>query len=166
VVDPVHVGMMNAMLQETLVTVTGRRAELRGWQAAGKTGTSQDYKDGWFVGDTSQVVAGVWLGNDDASATRRLSGGTLPAEIWAKFMREALRGTPSSPLPGEPRQPEAARARQEPAHVARPALPGASVPATASRAPATDLLPPAEVGSARSAPPARERGLLERLLGG
>jgi penicillin-binding protein 1A len=71
VIEPQYVGMMNAMLQETLVTGTARKAELPGWQAAGKTGTSQDYRDAWFVGYTSQLVAGVWLGNDDGSATKR-----------------------------------------------------------------------------------------------
>ncbi len=100
VVEPAHVGMMNAMMQETLLTGTGRRAEIRGVQAAGKTGTSQEYRDGWFVGYTGQLVAGVWLGNDDASPTKRMSGGNLPAEIWGRFMREAVRGAPEAPLPG------------------------------------------------------------------
>ncbi len=50
--------MMNAMMQETLLTGTARKAELPGWQAAGKTGTSQDFRDAWFVGYTSYLVAG------------------------------------------------------------------------------------------------------------
>jgi penicillin-binding protein 1A len=103
--------MMNTMLQETLLTGTARKAELPGWQAAGKTGTSQDYRDAWFVGYTSQLVAGVWLGNDDGSPTRRTSGANLPVDIWSRFMREALRGMPPSPLPSgvwrDPTQPTA-----------------------------------------------------------
>ena len=66
-VDPAYVGMMNAMMQETLLTGTARKAELPGWQAAGKTGTSQDWRDAWFVGYTARLVTGVWFGNDDGT---------------------------------------------------------------------------------------------------
>ena len=100
VIEHQHVSMMNAMLQETLLTGTARKAELPGWQAAGKTGTSQDYRDAWFIGYTSQIVAGVWLGNDDGSATKRASGANLPVDIWSRFMREALQGVAPTPLPG------------------------------------------------------------------
>ena len=71
-----------------------------GWQAAGKTGTSQDWRDAWFIGYTSHLVAGVWLGNDDNSPTKKASGGNLPVEIWSRFMRAAHQGVPSQPLPG------------------------------------------------------------------
>ncbi|MGH6795883.1 MAG: penicillin-binding protein, partial [Methylocella sp.] len=71
-----------------------------GWQAAGKTGTSQDWRDAWFIGYTSHLVAGVWLGNDDNSPTKKASGGNLPVEIWSRFMRAAHQGVPPQPLPG------------------------------------------------------------------
>ncbi len=99
VVEPQYVAMMNAMMQETLLTGTARKAELAGWQAAGKTGTSQEYRDGWFVGYTSNMVAGVWLGNDDSTPTKKVSGGNLPVEIWSRFMREAHKGIPPQFLP-------------------------------------------------------------------
>ena len=123
VIEPQYVGMMNAMMQETLVTGTARKAELPGWQAAGKTGTSQDYRDAWFVGYTSQLVAGVWLGNDDGSATKRASGANLPVDIWSRFMREALQGVAPTPLPGG--------AFREPGPMAQaaPPIPQADVPA-------------------------------------
>ena len=82
------------MMQETLLIGTARKAELPGWQAAGKTGTSQDWRDAWFLGYTSYLVAGVWLGNDDNSPTKKVSGGNLPVEIWSRFMRAAHRGRP------------------------------------------------------------------------
>ena len=86
--------MMNAMMEETLLTGTAHKAELPGWQAAGKTGTSQDWRDAWFVGYTSALVAGVWLGNDDGSPTKKVSGGNLPVEIWSRFMKAAHQGVP------------------------------------------------------------------------
>src|SRR5207253_4665790 len=92
--------MMNDMLQETLLTGTGRKADIPGWPAAGKTGTSQDFRDAWFVGYTGQLVAGVWLGNDDNSPTRKVTGGGMPAEIWSRFMRAAHQGIPVAVLPG------------------------------------------------------------------
>ena len=91
--------MMNTMMEETLLTGTAHKAELPGWQAAGKTGTSQDFRDAWFVGYTSHLVAGVWLGNDDNSPTKKASGGNLPVEIWSRFMKAAHQGVPTAALP-------------------------------------------------------------------
>ena len=99
-IEPRYVGMMNAMMQETLLMGTGRKADLAGRPAAGKTGTSQDFRDGWFVGYTAQLVTGVWLGNDDSSPTKKMTGGGLPAEIWARFMKNAHRNVPVAGLPG------------------------------------------------------------------
>ena len=99
VVDPGAVAMMNAMMQETLSFGTGRKAEI-GYPAAGKTGTSQDFRDAWFVGYTAQLVTGVWLGNDDNSPTRKVTGGGMPSEIWGRFMKAAHRGAPVAALPG------------------------------------------------------------------
>ena len=100
IVDPRYVAMMNAMMHETLASGTARDASLPGWQAAGKTGTSQDYRDAWFVGYTARLVTGVWLGNDDNSPTRKATGGGLPVDIWSRFMQAALRGVTPAPLPG------------------------------------------------------------------
>jgi len=100
VVEPQYAAMMNTMMQETLLTGTARKAELPGWQAAGKTGTSQDWRDAWFIGYTSHLVTGVWLGNDDNSPTKKASGGNLPVEIWSRFMTAAHQGVPPAPLPG------------------------------------------------------------------
>jgi len=100
VIDPRYVAMMNTMMQETLVSGTAHKAELQGWMAAGKTGTSQDFRDAWFIGYTSNLVTGVWLGNDDNSPTRKATGGGLPVEIWTRFMRVAHQGVPVAALPG------------------------------------------------------------------
>lgn len=107
VIEPQNVAMMNTMMQETLLTGTARKGEVAGWQAAGKTGTSQDWRDAWFVGYTSHLVTGVWLGNDDNSPTRKASGGNLPVEIWSHFMSVAHQGVPPAPLPGGTWQPAA-----------------------------------------------------------
>src|SRR6266702_4754645 len=64
VIEPRYVAMMTTMMRETLVSGTARKAEIPGWPAAGKTGTSQDYRDAWFIGYTANLVTGVWLGND------------------------------------------------------------------------------------------------------
>jgi penicillin-binding protein 1A len=79
---------------------TARKGEIPGWHTAGKTGTSQDFRDAWFVGYTGSLVAGVWLGNDNGDPTRRASGGNLPVEVWRNFMTAALKGRQPVPLPG------------------------------------------------------------------
>ncbi len=98
VIAPDYVAMMNRMMTETLISGTARRADLPGWQAAGKTGTSQDFRDAWFIGYTSHMICGVWLGNDDNSPTKRASGGSLPVVIWSHFMQVAHAGIPPAPL--------------------------------------------------------------------
>jgi penicillin-binding protein 1A len=100
VIEPRYVAMMNTMMQETLLSGTARKAEIPGWMAAGKTGTSQDFRDAWFIGYTANLVTGVWLGNDDNSPTRRATGGGLPVEVWTRFMRAAHQGVPVAALPG------------------------------------------------------------------
>ena len=99
VIDPHYVAMMNTMMQETLLSGTAHKAELPGWMAAGKTGTSQDFRDAWFIGYTSNLVTGVWLGNDDNSPTKKATGGGLPVEIWTRFMKAAHQGVTPVPLP-------------------------------------------------------------------
>jgi len=98
-IEPRNAAMMNTMMQETLLSGTARKAELPGWMAAGKTGTSQDFRDAWFIGYTANLVTGVWLGNDDNSPTKKATGGGLPVEIWTRFMRVAHQGVPVAALP-------------------------------------------------------------------
>ena len=99
VIEPRHVAMMNTMMQETLLSGTARKAEIPGWTAAGKTGTSQDFRDAWFIGYTANLVTGVWLGNDDNLPTRKATGGGLPVEVWTRFMKVAHQGVPIAALP-------------------------------------------------------------------
>src|SRR5262244_807876 len=100
IIEPRHVAMMNAMMRETLRIGTAQKAQLPAWQAAGKTGTSQDFRDAWFVGYTAHLITGVWVGNDDSSPTRKATGGGLPTEIWNRVMKVAHQGVPVAALPG------------------------------------------------------------------
>ncbi len=92
-------GRMNMMMQTTVQSGTGKAARLTGRDVAGKTGTTNDYRDAWFIGYTVDYVAGVWVGNDDNSKMARVTGGTIPARIWKNFMAEAVKNIPPSKLP-------------------------------------------------------------------
>lgn len=107
------VSAMNKMMAQIPEWGTARRAALNGIRAAGKTGTTQAYRDAWFVGYTGNYVSAVWFGNDNYQPTRRLTGGRLPAMTWQKFMTYAhqnieLRPIPfiNDPLPGRSTTPE------------------------------------------------------------
>jgi len=100
IVDARAIAMLNSMMRETVRSGTGRRANVPGWTAAGKTGTSQDFRDAWFVGYTAHLVTGVWFGNDDGTPTRKVTGGGLPVETWNRVMQAGHRGTPVAALPG------------------------------------------------------------------
>jgi penicillin-binding protein 1A len=98
VVSAEVVGMMNEMMRQTLESGTGRKAAF-GWPAAGKTGTTQNSRDIWFVGYTANLTTGVWFGNDDGSPTKSATGGSLPATAWNEFMAAAHKGVPVAQLP-------------------------------------------------------------------
>ncbi|HEX7967435.1 MAG TPA: PBP1A family penicillin-binding protein [Stellaceae bacterium] len=106
VIAPEFAGTMNDLLAGVLSRGTGRAA-LLDRPAAGKTGTTQDFHDAWFVGYTADLVAGVWLGNDDNAPMRHVTGGTLPARAWHDFMVAATQGMPMRPLPAPPQAPAA-----------------------------------------------------------
>jgi len=99
VVSPEFVAPINEMLSAVIDHGTGRSAGLPR-PAAGKTGTTQDYRDAWFIGYIADLVAGVWLGNDDNSPMNKVTGGSLPAQTWRRFMLGATQGTPVRALPG------------------------------------------------------------------
>ena len=99
VIESRNLRQMNVMLTEALKSGTGRGARLRDHASAGKTGTSQKYRDSWFVGYTADLVAGVWLGNDNDSPTKRVTGGQLPASLWKAFMSNASTGRPPRAFP-------------------------------------------------------------------
>ena len=94
------VGAMNDMLNAALVRGTGKRAAIPIHVAAGKTGTTQNSRDAWFIGYTAHYVAGVWIGNDDGTAMKMVTGGTLPASLWHDIMLIAHEDKPPLPLPG------------------------------------------------------------------
>jgi penicillin-binding protein 1A len=104
VMSPEMAGTMNEMLSGVIGHGTGRNAALPR-PAAGKTGTTQDYRDAWFIGYTADLVAGVWLGNDDNSPTNKVTGGSLPAQTWRRFMLAATQAMPVRPLPAAPAPP-------------------------------------------------------------
>jgi penicillin-binding protein 1A len=89
---------MNLMMSSVVQRGTGTRARMAGRQIGGKTGTGNDYRDAWFIGFTPGMVAAVWVGNDNFTETARVTGGSLPAEIWARFMPTALRNLPARDL--------------------------------------------------------------------
>ena len=84
---------MTAMMEDVIRRGTGTRANI-GRPAAGKTGTTSDYHDAWFVGYTPDLVAGVWIGNDSVSDLHGMAGGRTPAVIWQAFMLKAHAGLP------------------------------------------------------------------------
>jgi penicillin-binding protein 1A len=148
VIEPGAVAMMNTMMHDTFVIGTARAGAIPGWDTAGKTGTSQDFRDAWFVGYSATLVAGVWLGNDDGEAMKKVTGGGLSVDVWSRFMKTALAGQRPVPLPGlagapvvaaaPPPDPDGERTRVASQSAPRP-RPGAQ--------------------------PAQDRNFLERLFG-
>lgn len=108
-VDPQDVAVLTDMMQDVVRYGTGKRATLDR-PVAGKTGTSSDYRDAWFLGFTGNYVTGVWMGNDDNSPMKKVTGGNLPAQLWHDFMVDAEAGKPAlsllADLPASPRRLE------------------------------------------------------------
>src|SRR5882757_1002833 len=128
VIELRNVTAMNTMMQETLLSGTARKAEIPGWIAAGKTGTSQDFRDAWFIGYTANLVTGVWLGNDDNAPTRKATGGGLPVEVWTRFMRVAHQGVAVAALPNSQASGSFSNLMQTASQVSAPSAPTAAAP--------------------------------------
>ncbi len=99
VVQPRIVDGMTNLMSAVVAWGSGKGANPNR-PAAGKTGTSQDSRDAWFVGFTGELVAGVWLGNDDGTPTAGVTGGSLPAVLWRRVVERAVEGISPQPLPG------------------------------------------------------------------
>ena len=167
VVAPVHVGAMNDMLNSALVAGTGRRAALPRHPAAGKTGTTQDFRDAWFVGYTAHLVGGVWVGNDNGRTMNQVKGGGLPAQIWRDVMLSAHEGRAPLALPGT--APLAAAAPEQPAGtdavqqlLDRPQPPNPLAPASAPQSPPQHQRQPDAMRAAGAPPTQPARGEVAR----
>jgi penicillin-binding protein 1A len=111
---------MNIMLGTVPESGTGRRAAIDGIKSAGKTGTTNGYKDAWYVGYTGNLVGAVWFGNDDSTSTNNMTGGSLPAMAWHEIMSFAHQSIDLKPIPGIPVSTPVANATPGP--VPRPSL--------------------------------------------
>ena len=96
---------LNLMLRTVITQGTGTRAALPGYDVAGKTGTTSDYKDAWFAGYTGNLATVVWMGRDDAQPMGRITGGMAPAELWKGVMGVAVKRLPVSAIPPGPPAP-------------------------------------------------------------
>jgi penicillin-binding protein 1A len=139
VASPIAVREMLDVMTATVDWGTGKHAQIDR-PAAGKTGTSQNFRDAWFIGLTAQLVTGVWVGNDDNKPMNKVTGGSLPVDIWHDYMVEALAGVPPAPLP----------------------LPAGAGPLLAAGEPLQ--LPGATTGPTTTTASAEEPGLLDRLV--
>jgi len=90
---------INRVLKTTVERGTGRRARIAGRDVAGKTGTTNDYRDAWFIGYVPDMVTGVWVGSDDNTSMSRVTGGSIPAQVWQDIMGEVVKTLPNSRLP-------------------------------------------------------------------
>jgi penicillin-binding protein 1A len=158
VIEPRNVAMMDRMMEETLISGTARKAEIPGWIAAGKTGTSQDFRDAWFIGYTANLVTGVWLGNDDNSPTKKATGGGLPVEVWTRFMRAAHQGVAAAALPNSQLGPVSSLA-QIASQIGAPTQPS-PLPASGGARPA-----PTRATVRSGAPAGLDGWLMDRLFG-
>jgi penicillin-binding protein 1A len=102
VINEPALGEMTQMLRQVIASGTGARAKIGGYDLAGKTGTTSDYKDAWFIGFTGGFVTAVWVGRDDNTPMRKVTGGGAPAEIWRDFMVAALPRLAAQAIPGGP----------------------------------------------------------------
>ncbi len=178
------VAAMNMMLTHVIEEGTGRNARLKGWPAAGKTGTTQSFRDALFVGYTSNLTTGVWFGNDDGTSMKKVTGGGLPAKAWHEFMTAAHSGLAPMPLGGAPYDPQDMQQQPEqlsigsiisevfsPAEERYPAVPAAPVVPATSDGDAAGIpqmpIPPGEVGSGEATPQqaARRTTLLDIIMG-
>jgi membrane peptidoglycan carboxypeptidase len=100
--------MMLELLQAVVNEGTGKAARIANVPVAGKTGTTQEYRDSWFIGFTPELIVGVWAGNDDNTPTNRVTGGDLPANIWHDFVSRALPVISKPPAQAARRNPDAA----------------------------------------------------------
>jgi penicillin-binding protein 1A len=123
---------LNRMLRGVVASGTGTRAAIAGYDLAGKTGTTSDYKDAWFAGYTGGFTAVVWMGNDNGAPMKRVTGGAAPAELWRGFMASALKRAPARPIPAGP-----------PPLVLPPPEPAETIDTLLEAAP--ENLPPAEI---------------------
>jgi penicillin-binding protein 1A len=98
-------GYMDQMLRGVIASGTGTHAAVAGYDLAGKTGTTSDYKDAWFCGFSGGVTTVVWLGRDDATPMVRVTGGSAPAELWRDYMKTALPRLHAGPIPPGPAAP-------------------------------------------------------------
>ncbi|HHL42786.1 MAG TPA: PBP1A family penicillin-binding protein [Hellea balneolensis] len=98
IIETATLGRLNAMLNKVVMGGTAKRARIAGVELAGKTGTTNDYRDAWFIGYGTDLIAGVWVGNDDNTKMARVTGGSIPAHIWHDFMQTAIRKQKPAPL--------------------------------------------------------------------
>jgi penicillin-binding protein 1A len=140
---------MLPLLEAVVTEGTGKAARLDR-RSAGKTGTTDDYRDAWFVGFTSDIVVGIWVGNDDNSPTDRVTGGDIPAKIWHDFVTEAER-IMATPIASAPASAAAAPATGAPSGTA-PA-PASAAPRDTSVAPSAAIAPPLNPGQPVPPPP-------------
>ncbi|MBT1158099.1 penicillin-binding protein [Aminobacter anthyllidis] len=180
VISPEVVGMMNAMMTGAVEEGTAKKAAFA-WPAAGKTGTSQNSRDAWFVGFTANLTTGVWFGNDDGKPMKKVTGGALPALAWHEFMVAAHEGVPMAALPGswtpgsvapevavesQPLDENTFPAAPQPVQKPRPAQQVGAAPRVEQEQSSTASIrrpvPPGEVGGPTQR---RETSILDVLLG-